>query len=515
MKATNLLESHFLQPYMLCLNLGVNPKVFRSMKLSKGLLMANRYYLEFNDQDREEIKKNLAMLEREMNVPLNYLDLAKSQSESELSFIGVEASAKSIEYRFYFNFDEKQELRNAFAIHWIKGAEKAFLKSYDELYLDDVNQIFESLDKNPQRDKEFSLYATKILSKKGISNKVFKVQEEATGRLSYDVSIPHLIFEEIAANLREISAYCKVSEQFKKWFNSVDKRRSLARFAVGVSDSFFITVYVEDDRPKWFNNNEITFEVGRVFVIGQLNYRFVDRKSKELLTNELGRQKVNIPEELIKGLIERPELAHYLCWVVEINGMPLYVIDISGVYADVLLLELVRTMGNQIKGTVDKFNLGGQTLEKTVLLDNVDVQLISVDTRCIYAWHNFELVKQMASDDHIAQYLGNLLLQIEPVTYNYGKLSRERALNYLMVNLSPLLWIAQHSMNMGLFFERLTVDKLSHSEFQVNLIFILKKDINKASTQFSVRIDTSDTLPTIRGKLFFKHLEKSILMSNL
>ena len=504
--------SDFLKPVNVCKELGLSFKVFRSIKLSKNSLLANRYYLEFNQQERIIATQNLNWISKQLMIPNSAILTDKSISKNELTFIGVEAGESHIDYRLYFNFHlENRHLRKAYAIHWKKGDRQSVYKLYQEGFVESFDELINSLPNKLIANHDIIRPIREIVQERGFSSKVFVVTNAEQKRKSFDLSLPAFKYANVHDQFREIASCFGVKDQYEACIAPADYTKSIARFAFGEKDKeAFVTLYLEGDAlPQWIEPVHKPVDQKPVFVLGKLNYRFKNEQSKEAIAVEFGRACITDTETLMDVMDDRPDCRNNLYWTIETEGKVLYAIDFNCAYEEVLSDELRSTFRAQLHQSITRFCLAGTLTGEQVYIEGALVELIVPDTRCIYAWNEASLLQQMIPENSIysPQKVLDVLNQIRYSEQNYGVTPRDRAVNYLMVNLGPITGILRKAGTINMRFQSMTTHMLADHLIQINFIFKDYQNNNRSPVQYSLRLDISETLPMLTGQIFSKSVE--------
>jgi cyanobactin maturation PatA/PatG family protease len=263
-----------------------------------------------------------------------------------------------------------------------------------------------------------------------------------------------------------------------------------------------------------------TAPVQLAFALGALGYDFgTEARRDSILQHMTAPANPYDPTQLLTYLDANPWDAAAILWTLNLDAMPIYVIQPQGAFASDVYGRLRDFLAEQTKGEVERVSIPGVIRASARLFSGQAVPVIWPDPRGMYSWNTGALVEAVlgapppksAADEERREYaratetIGNFLRRVYDELRNLGITPQERAINAAATNVFQGREVFRAAISEGMDLDAIEVEPspICRPEsmcFDVKLTFFNpSKVFEQARKVYMFAFDVSDLVPTPVG----------------
>lgn len=254
-----------------------------------------------------------------------------------------------------------------------------------------------------------------------------------------------------------------------------------------------------------------------VFVLGQIGVDF----GTEARRDSIGQHMAEIgsiydPSAILQYLDKNPWDAQEITWTLLVQNFPVYAIVPHGPYAEEGFKRLREFLQEQVAGASERISLSGSINGQTILSNGALVPIVVPVVRGMYNWNTKSLIELLQNEGtannarkpkegQISTHFTDFLQRVYNEFQNFGRLERDRALNYAATNAFVASEIFHDAARQGLQLDevdvqRSTVCRPNSDCWDVLLTFFNPTQLmQEARRKYSMTVDVSDNVPVVVG----------------
>lgn len=182
-----------------------------------------------------------------------------------------------------------------------------------------------------------------------------------------------------------------------------------------------------------------------VYALGMIGYDLPTRSRRASLHQQIGGDGPDDPASLLAHLDQHPHDATEVQWTLNLQGMPIYVIQPTGAFAATAYELLRRFLREQAEEGVERVSLPGVVAGTTTHRSGLEVPVVEPVIRGMYSWTTEALVstvieaaregeRRAEGEEALRAGVRNFLERVYFELRNLGREPHERAINFAATN---------------------------------------------------------------------------------
>jgi hypothetical protein len=259
-----------------------------------------------------------------------------------------------------------------------------------------------------------------------------------------------------------------------------------------------------------------------VYALGEVGYEISSRSRRDALKQRMdGDGDPDDPGALLAHLDEKPYDAATVQWTLSLDGIPIYILEPMGPFAEQTYGELRRFLREQLEEGVERVSIAGPVMGYARHRSGLELPVVAPVLGGMYSWTTRALVANViesarASDaadsggsasDELEAAVSNFLGRVYHELRNVGREPHERAINFAATNAFEVERVYERAIRAEM--ELDTIEVVPNmlvpsgaSCWDVKLVFFFpERPLEGGRRVFRFTVDVNDVVPATIGPM--------------